>query len=50
MSKTVVNSANNYIDKYNKEKLTECMKMIEFCDTEIIKLKEQLIKLETIKS
>ena len=49
MSKTVVNSANNYIDKYNKEKLTECMKMIEFCDTEIIKLKEQLIKLETIK-
>jgi hypothetical protein len=49
MSKTVVNSANNYIEKYNQEKLTECMKMVEFCDTQIIKLREQLIKLETIK-
>jgi hypothetical protein len=49
MSKTVVNSANNYIDKYNQEKLEECLKMIQFCENETINLKKKLKRLESIK-
>ena len=49
MSHIIKESATNYINKYNSEKVKECQKMVEFCDKEINYLEKRLNEIKTIK-
>ena len=45
----IQDSSTRFIKKYNVQKIKECNRMLEFCNTEIYYLKERLKEIEKIK-
>ena len=50
MNKNIENSANNFINSYNKKKINECKKVMNFCQDEIKNLRQKIEMLQTIEN